>query len=237
MSKRSSSGRLGGGDLQRPAPERLRGRAWISSPSARKREPWQGQSHDFSASLHWTMQPSCVQRADTARSSPAASRDTAMCPPLTATTLPLPRSTSSAETLPRSVMRSPTNRLATYRSPSKWIEDATGLTRFGSKSSVHGLSRPGIWSLMTPPRPSRSSCPTSESRWRRRPGHRRGAACRCRGSGRRACSPASTSGSRPSAPRAVRGRTARAPHSARSLVVAGLVAPSTIASSPPSMGC
>ena len=43
-------------------------------PSTPKREPWQGQSHDFSASLKRTVHPRWVQRADTACSAPAVSR-------------------------------------------------------------------------------------------------------------------------------------------------------------------
>jgi RNA polymerase sigma-B factor len=43
-------------------------------PSVAKREPWQGQSQVCSASLKATMQPRCVQRAETETVSPSALR-------------------------------------------------------------------------------------------------------------------------------------------------------------------
>ena len=45
----------------------------MTVPSAANREPWQGQSHVESSALNATVQPRCVQMAETARRSPAAS--------------------------------------------------------------------------------------------------------------------------------------------------------------------
>jgi hypothetical protein len=44
------------------------------SPSTLNREPWHGQSQLRSAAFHATWQPRCVQRAETACSSPSSSR-------------------------------------------------------------------------------------------------------------------------------------------------------------------
>ena len=46
----------------------------ITSPVAAKREPWQGQSHVRSPVFQLTMQPRCVQRADSSCSVPSSSR-------------------------------------------------------------------------------------------------------------------------------------------------------------------
>ena len=46
----------------------------MTSPVAAKREPWQGQSQVRSAEFQLTMQPRCVQRADSSCSVPSSSR-------------------------------------------------------------------------------------------------------------------------------------------------------------------
>lgn len=46
---------------------------WMTVPSVLNREPWQGQSQVASAALKPTVQPRCVQVAETAWTSPSAS--------------------------------------------------------------------------------------------------------------------------------------------------------------------
>ena len=45
---------------------------WMTLPSVSKRDPWQGQSQVFSAVFQETMQPRCVQVADTATRAPSS---------------------------------------------------------------------------------------------------------------------------------------------------------------------
>src|SRR6478735_2907777 len=65
----------------------------MTVPSVANREPWQGQSHVTSVGLNSTVQPRCVQTAETAWTSPAGLRYTAVLAPLTSTTVPSPGAT------------------------------------------------------------------------------------------------------------------------------------------------
>ena len=68
---------------------------WMTLPSTSNREPWQGQSQVRSRRLNPTVQPRCVQTADTAWISPASSLKQAVLPPSVSTTMPSPDANSA----------------------------------------------------------------------------------------------------------------------------------------------
>ena len=82
---RLARGRRG---LVRPGSSGAAAGPFRTSPSGSKREPWHGQSHVASPEFQRTMQPRCVQRAETRWSSPSQSRHSATWRMPSATTAP-----------------------------------------------------------------------------------------------------------------------------------------------------
>jgi hypothetical protein len=62
----------------------------MTVPSVLNLEPWHGQSQVTSAALNSTVQPKCVQTAETALTSPAVLTYTAVFAPPMSTTRPSP---------------------------------------------------------------------------------------------------------------------------------------------------
>jgi hypothetical protein len=86
---------------------------WMTLPSLSKRDPWQGQSQVFSAVFQETMQPRCVQVADTATKPPSSLLYAAARSPSRLTIRPSPGGISSTSPL-RPGRRSANQRLPTF---------------------------------------------------------------------------------------------------------------------------
>src|SRR5688572_11890734 len=79
---------------------------FFTLPSGSKREPWHGQSHDFSAAFQCTMQPKCGHTADISWVFPFSSRYTAIFDRPRRSTAPQSRSISRTDSTSPGVSQS-----------------------------------------------------------------------------------------------------------------------------------